>query len=249
MIDFDYDFDERHGYTFHIDYCANFFDTNEAGSATQEVLERDFVFNLADFLNGKLDQDMNTAFAIAKAVFDRMSDSSLHYHTPVHVLGMLLFAYKNGLVLEDWEQLAIWFHAAIVMPRARGNASRLQSAGLMRAIIPNGLEVGNGVINRAERAILHTGQHDTEELEGQFSQVLDLDLSLFASSWTSLQKSNGCLTIEDYPVVTLRAFDVSRKRFYEKLLDRPSIYRSKTFQEKFEKIARGNLQACLQQLD
>ena len=91
MSEFDYEFDERTGNTFHMDYCANFFDLIEADIAGREVLQRDFTFNLADFLNGKLELDMNTAFAIAKR--RRIERQALKYAEVNWALGIM---FKEG---------------------------------------------------------------------------------------------------------------------------------------------------------
>jgi len=247
-ISFGWDFDDLNGYSYHINYWEEFFDVTKVGLAVRSVLEEDFVFNLADFLNGRFKVDLDTAFSIAKAVFTRMSSPELHFHTPVHVLSLFRFAFDHKIPLEDWERLAIWFHDSIYIPGAPPESNEIQSTSFMRGIVPGGLSCEDGAINRAERAILTTGRHPAKAIEKQYHLIMDMDLCNLAWPREKFEASVEALQTECTKVMTVRKFKAGWRRFYEIILSRGHIYRTEQFRDQFERTARQNIAKSLQSL-
>ena len=241
-------YDKQKGYEYHLNYCDHYFDLQRCSTWEYEAVRTDFCRNLASFLRSQLQVEYSLSATIAHSVFVRMSDSGLHYHTPLHPLSAFLFAHRQGMKLEAWEQLAIWFHDSIFMPDAKGGLNEAQSAAFMRAIIPYGHMMENRTINEAERAILFTGELLQKDTDPQFDQVIDLDLCFLAWPPKAFDKAAKLVRRECDPFMSLRAFCVSQKRFFEGLLDKGNYFRMPRMNQSHGAQARNNVRRYLSTL-
>jgi len=236
--------DKMTGYEYHFDYCGHYFDLQRCETWQYVNVQADFVRNLTNFLRAQLQVHYSTACAIAHSVFIRMSDSNLRYHTPLHPLSAFQFAYQNGITLEPWEHLSLWFHDAIYTPDAKNGLNESQSAAYMRAIIPYGHLADNKVMNEAERSILFTAEH-LGEVEERFELVLDLDLCSLAWEPKVFDTAAKLVQRESNSFMSLRAFKVSQKRFFGGLAQKGSYFRTDKMIKAFEGKAQCNVDRWL----
>lgn len=245
-----YLYDESAGYSYTWNYCRVFPDMALATPSVRAAIEHDFIGNLWLFLEKRMKVNRTIAYSVANCLFQRMSDSSLHYHTPVHILSIFQFAKEHSIKLEIWEELAIWFHDAIYIPGAYQCVNESQSAAFMRALMPGGHDPTIKIINNAHSAILLTSQYEREDFtdeEELASKVMDLDLCPFAFAEPSFLIVNNCIDKELSPVVD--DFQSKRKEFLRKMLSKKSIYRTPLFSQDLEKRARKNLSTLLHDLN
>lgn len=214
-----------------------------------EKTESEFRENLTAFLIETYAVESHETAAIAATLLARMTgDSRIKYHSPVHVLSIFQFAQENGIELESWEHLALWFHDAIYVPLASDNEAR--SAMLMQALLPlpnNALLQAD--CEKAVTAILATAHHElpTEELAqdskhltgAQLARVMDLDLWGFTSDEAT--RINNDLVWQEFEelVPSRDLFDEGRKQFFQKLIAKGYLFRSPEFQQ-FEEIGMRN---------
>lgn len=236
-----YALDERNNYSFHMDYCEDFFDPCTCGLAMRNMMERDFLHNLSGFLASKVGVEKGVAWAVASSVLARMSTGHLHYHSPVHVLAMFLFAARLDMELKPWEQLAIWFHDVVYTPGAPENYNEQQSANFMRAVLPSGLDAPLTIVGQAERGILFTAMYEREDVEEQFHRIMDLDLVSFSCEYKKFCQIALLVQKEMLSAYTERRFKTAHRRFLQRMLAKKHIYRTSLFQEKFEETARANM--------
>ena len=90
------------------------------------------------FIYGLMDDLVETGLpapysrAVAGSICELMSNDTLFYHNYIHPLAMFSFAEQNGIELELWERLAVWFHDAIYIKGNKNNERR--SADLVDAL-------------------------------------------------------------------------------------------------------------------
>lgn len=219
----------------------------------KNVIELDFVENMSTFLVESALAPKDAAIAIASSVFARMSDKQLHYHTPIHVLG--IFQFHEKFVDEPLrlaEQLAIWFHDSIYNPMAQATHNEEDSAGFLNLMLRNfnrGIQAPRHLdILVAKSIILDTAQHlamDNPACGRPNSKlVMDLDLSSFAGSYETFVRA-GDLVRQEYPYISDDEFMAGRKKFLTNLQKKGYIFRSETFKKAYEDRALEHIEKFL----
>ena len=89
--------------------------------------------------------------------------------------------------------------------------------------------------------------HDKEPIFLDEKLVLDIDLSILGQPSEIFDKYERQIRFE-YSWVPEEAFRAGRAKILQRFLERPTIYRLKYFKEKYETIARENLQRSLSAL-
>jgi predicted metal-dependent HD superfamily phosphohydrolase len=226
-------------YKFSMSYCR-FFDLAESGKDVRKTVKRDFERNMSGLLSEAFAVPRPSASAIARSVYCRMADRSLHYHTPVHILAMFQFHAEQILPshgrLAPQEQLAIWFHDAIYVATAPPVENEEQSAALMMAMLGPFMKAAElqSILNKAKELVLATAYHlEAEPLVPEAEMVLDLDLSSFAFDPDPRAVVSDCIR-KEYPHVSDADFAVGRKQFRASLASKGFLFRTPAFKERFE---------------
>ena len=208
----------------------------------RENVYHDFLFNCTHFLRYQLNMKEDIASVVAKTLLNRMLSNELHYHTPIHILSIFLFAQYHVIDLEPWERLAIWFHDAIYDSAAKSGMNEAQSSAFMRAVLPDGHDVTNPMINHAAKAIFSTGDHQIADVDKKFHLIMDLDMCNFAWEASGYMACSESILKEFVPkVMTKRAFFNARRRYVDNMLKKGSFYRTNFFKERFESNVKSNL--------
>lgn len=216
---------------------SNYFDGFESEFGKSPYMhkitaEHEFEIRCFDFLTNRLFLSKTRAEAISKTLIAAMSDTSLHYHTIVHILSIFDFARINGIELTTAQQLAIWFHDSVYEVGAN-KLNELRSAEFMRALIGE-----SPVTDRASQIITMTACFNSEEkFDEDIELVLDLDLCSF--SCDRFDVYDACIEKEFAPVYG-EAFKAGRKDFFNQMLSKKKIYRTDQLSQ-FEEKARLNL--------
>jgi predicted metal-dependent HD superfamily phosphohydrolase len=207
-------------------------------------VKSDFVLSLTQLLK-ELGVPSPPTRAIVNCLFERMSDTGLLYHNPVHVMSMFQFADNLSINLGMAQQLTIWFHDAIYVPGSTIN--EINSADFMKALLQPFISTEVG--RQAYSGILSTSLHLLDDVAKEDCLVMDLDLSMFAYSpytfavaCTNIQKeftgSGKCDQTE---------WIRGRRIFLNEMLEKP-IFRTPLFYERCEKTARINIATALASL-
>ncbi len=206
---------------FNHDYLTDFFDINgpQTPQHKRAVVRFDFIQNLADYLVWNHTK-RSTAAAIAEAVYVRMTDDRLHYHTPVHVLCMFQYAEFYGIKLTPTDELAIWFHDSVYVPGAPLGQNEYDSQVFMRAML--GHADTRNMQKEAAEIITATAYHEKEEHPQNCWTVLDLDLVHFA---VCNKKADECIKAELVPVYG-DLFYKGRPQFLKHLIAKGFLYRT-----------------------
>ena len=178
---------------------------------------------------------------IAKDIFlelcERYQHKSRFYHTLTHVESMLILAesYRSLIEKADVMFFAIWFHDAV---QSIGKDNEKESAELAsRALEQFGAP--EAIIERVCSMILTTKKH-IELTDSDTQLFIDFDLAILGSDRDTYQKyTKNCR--KEYAIPNW-IYNRGRIKFLESLLERPSIFQSEFFQNRYEKIAIDNIQ-------
>lgn len=167
-----------------------------------------------------------------------------HYHTLSHLEACLReFDAARELVLEPAEvELALWFHDAIYKSWRRDNEP--QSAALAVRTLRAARE---DVVDRIRQMILATAHRDAG-FSGDTALILDIDLAILGAPPEIYSQFERAVRREYWWAPRAR-YVAGRSKLLRSLLERPAIYQHDWFYAKYEKQARANVAAALQQLE
>ncbi|MCP4075513.1 MAG: hypothetical protein GY744_04940 [Gammaproteobacteria bacterium] len=177
-----------------------------------------------------------------KALINAYTESHRYYHTLGHIEHCLdQFDQVSHLLQEpDAVELSIWYHDIIYQPGAVDNEQRSADTFKRQTDSLFPVEFCN-VIYAQILATLHDQvdifDHDTR-------YMVDIDLSGFGLPWSEFIRDGENIRRE-MKSQTDAVYYAKQKSFYLYLLDRPRIYFSEYFFDKYEVKARQNIQHSL----
>ena len=161
----------------------------------------------------------------------RYTEPHRHYHTLTHIeqmLEVLPHAPETALA-------AVWFHDAI----NSGSQDEERSAALAREALED-LRFPVETIAIVEQWILATKKHDAASLPPDGQRFLDADLSILGSDRERYRRYTEEVR-QEYAPIPDAIFRGARASILKRFLERPRIYGTDEFFEKFERPARENL--------
>ena len=182
---------------------------------------------------------------VYRLLSDLYSERHRAYHTLSHLTHCLdEFEEARHLAERPGEvEMALWFHDAIYDPRAKDNEQR--SAELSRRIAKEA-QLPEAFGKRVYDLVLATEHHGPPD--GADARLLvDIDLSIlgrpryeFDDYETNIRK--------EYHFVPWTEYRLARSAVLLSFLNRPAIYSTYFFQQKYESRARANLEWSLSNL-
>ncbi len=177
---------------------------------------------------------------------DLYSERQRSYHTLDHVSHCLdeLEDARHLAKHPNEVEMALWFHDAIYDPKGRDNEVR--SAELCRQVVKEaGLPEAFG--RRAQDLVLATQHHGAPD--GADARLLvDIDLSILGQPRDAFDNYQTNIR-KEYHFVPWPEYRPARSAILRRFLDRPSIYSTEFFRQKYESRARVNLERSLGYLE
>lgn len=169
-------------------------------------------------------------------------DSQRAYHRWPHILDMLAEFYKINHLLNDplAVEMAIWYHDIIYDPKANDNEEK--SAESAREMIQS-IGSSNTFGSRVAELILAT-KHNAIPLDADAQFLVDLDLVIFGKTEEEFDQYEESIR-KEYGWVPWEQFAEGRLKILKLFLQRPHIYLTQLFRDKYENIARSNLEKSL----
>lgn len=164
------------------------------------------------------------------------------YHNTPHLRACLRhFSQVRGELADPHAvELALWFHDAIYWPWLARNEekSALWATNFMR-------KIGSDETMReaASSHILDT-RHQAVPHSGDAQWVVDIDLAILGQNETVYRQFERDVRSE-YRWVRWSRYIKGRSAVLQSFIDRPRIYSTAWFYERYEASARNNLQAAL----
>jgi len=185
----------------------------------------------------------------ARAVYNdlvtRYSEPHRAYHTLEHI-GHCLNEFeqvRHLAISPDAVELALWYHDAIYDTKARDNEER--SAALMEEMVRNASlpdSFGQSVAN-----LITATKHTLAPTDPDVRLLVDVDLSILGQSEGKFDEYERQVR-KEYEWVAADAFVAGRSAILKSFLDRPTIYSTQFFHNKYEAQAQRNLVRSLAQL-
>lgn len=176
------------------------------------------------------------------------------YHDVRHLDELVALAREHTPDLDDAEQLALLFHDAVYAPGAPPRTNEQLSALAMRATVSQLARerrldpIPSTDIERAARIVEATAHIDPPPPEA--ARVCDLDLWRLAAPWPAfVENDRGIFREYRHLYASDEAFAENRRAFCRRFLERPAIYATRYFRDRFEATARDNLKRAAEALD
>jgi predicted metal-dependent HD superfamily phosphohydrolase len=185
------------------------------------------------------------ASAIYNDLVARYSEPDRAYHTLEHI-GHCLNEFEHVRHLAtnpDAVELALWYHDAIYDTKAKDNEDR--SAALAVEVVRNASlpdNFGQSVAN-----LIMATKHIANLIDPDAQLVTDIDLSSLAASEQEFTENYGRIR-QEYAWVPEDQFVAGRSAILKSFLDRPTIYYTQFFRNKYEQQARRNIARSLARL-
>jgi predicted metal-dependent HD superfamily phosphohydrolase len=181
----------------------------------------------------------------AHALLEAWAAPARRYHGTSHLLDCLARLDESPArgVERDLVEAALWFHDAVYDPLADDNEER--SAGWARRAL-EALGVPPGTIGEVSRLILLT-RHTAPPVDSAGRLLCDIDLSILGRDAAEFDQYDRLIRAE-YAALPEAAYREGRRRVLAELQTRRPLYGTVWFRERFEALARDNLQRALKRL-
>ncbi len=183
------------------------------------------------------------------ALFDALVSCYAEPHRAYHTLEHLreCFEHLDGAAAHAERhvevELALWFHDAIYDTRALDNEAR-SALWAYEVLVDAG--VSRATARRVSDLILVT-KHDGTAQTGDQALLLDIDLAIFGADEARFDAYEQQVRRE-YAWVEEPEFRATRSGILKSFLERPALYLTQHFGDRFEAEARRNLARSLEKL-
>ena len=177
-----------------------------------------------------------------RTLIERYSEPQRYYHTLQHLAECFEhFAELRAEAERPAEiEYALWFHDAIYNVRRQDNEARSADLAHECAI---GAGLDRGVAERARSMILATAHSDLPD-DPDTRLLIDVDLWILAAPPERFAEYETQIR-DEYAWVPGFLFRRKRKKILQAIADRPRIYSTALFFERYEERARTNLRSVL----
>jgi len=165
-----------------------------------------------------------------------------HYHTLRHLSACLqeLDAARALAHSAPEVELALWFHDAIYRTYRTDNEAR-SARWAAQLLTESGAPPDT--VERVRGYVLATRHHDAS-IDGDAALVVDIDLSILGQAQAVYDAFERNVR-KEYWWVARRRYAAARSRILESFLQRPALYHWQYFRERYEALARRNLERAI----
>jgi predicted metal-dependent HD superfamily phosphohydrolase len=167
------------------------------------------------------------------------SEGHRHYHNLQHLSECLgeFDRIKDAAHDPSALEFAIWFHDAIYKPRASDNEER--SADLAKESLRERGELSDAVATLILATKTHIATSHPDAL-----LLIDIDLAILAQPRARFDEYEQQIR-QEYAWVPKIIFKPKRAAILRGFLDRPRLYQTEFFFERYEQPARANIERSL----
>ena len=185
------------------------------------------------------------ASAVYNDLVARYSEPHRAYHTLQHIGHCLDELEQTRYLAEnpDAVELALWYHDAIYDTKAKDSEER--SATLAVEMVKNASlsdNLGQSVAN-----LIMTTKHTTAPTNPDDQLLVDIDLSILGQTEDRFDEYERQVR-KEYEWVPEDQFVAGRSAILKSFLDRPNIYSTRFFRNKYEVQAKANIARSLAKL-
>ena len=172
-----------------------------------------------------------------KSIETKYTEKHRTYHNLKHLEELFSYFddYKTHLEQPDLVAFSIFYHDIIYNIWKKDNEEKSADFALevLNTLLP---ELSLEII---KEQIVATKTHESEHLDTQY--LIDFDLAVLGQSSEVYQQYSKLIRTE-YKLVPSLLYKQGRKKVLQHFIDKPFIYKTNSFIEKFEEQAKTNLQ-------
>jgi predicted metal-dependent HD superfamily phosphohydrolase len=167
------------------------------------------------------------------------------YHMLPHIEHCLVEFEVARLLAENPSAVAfaLWYHDIVYDPRRQDNES---VSALVLSFVMAEIKAPVTFTSQVVEHI-HATKHDGVAKKPDSKLVVDIDLSILGQPEDVFDEYEDQVRFE-YSWVPEETFRKARAAILQQFLERPTIYQTKYFQDKYEQQARVNLTGSIQKL-
>jgi predicted metal-dependent HD superfamily phosphohydrolase/phosphopantetheine adenylyltransferase len=168
------------------------------------------------------------------------------YHNLNHIYSFIeLYEKYNNLIQKEKNEflISIFFHDIIYVPSRNDNEK--ESIRIFNEFYKE-VKPKNLNEKKVKELIIETENHLlNKDYEDDINLFLDMDMQIVAEeNWEDYENKIR----KEYCFVDLNTYKAKRKEFLEGLEKKEKIFRTKTFYDEYEKIARKNIRKIIEKL-
>ncbi len=174
------------------------------------------------------------------------TNSKRHYHNLLHIENILneLISVKDKI--KDWNAIlfSMYYHDYIYSATKNNNeelSAEFAKDSLERISVPKIM------IEKCYNQIIATKSH-SKNSDNDTNIFIDADLSILGASWEQYLIYTKQIRTE-YSIYPTFIYNKGRKKVIKHFLEMEAIFKTKSFSEKYEEIAKCNLNKELKILD
>lgn len=168
-----------------------------------------------------------------------------YYHNLQHLEECLTEFERVRAVVQQPTvvEVALWFHDAVYDSRSTTNE---EDSAASAAEWLTEARVARVTVDSVRQLVLCTRTHEPAGIPDA-EVLIDIDLSIFGQRWKRFRAYEQAIRAE-YAWVPDATFTQKRTEILSRFLQRPAIYRTEPFRERYELTAHANLEAALARL-
>jgi len=175
----------------------------------------------------------------------RYTEPHRAYHTLHHIANCLAH-FASAIDLAEAPtvvEAAIWFHDVIYEPKRNDN--EVASAAWAATLLQDSDVVPETIATISE--LIKVTAHDRPPSTADEALLLDIDLAILGAATIPFDEYEQQIRAE-YNWVPWPTYCQRRVVILQRFLNRPAIYQTNRFQERFESAARQNIERSIQRL-
>ena len=180
-------------------------------------------------------------------IHNQYSARSRHYHNLKHLYHMFqeLDSFKDAIEDIHAMEFAIWYHDIIYKSTKSDNEEKSAELAKKELKMSN---FDENRIKKIEKLIISTKKHELILKENEDNAyLLDLDLSILGSDWTNYQSYIKNIR-KEYKIYPKLIYNPGRKKVLSNFIEREHLFFTTRFRDRFESIARENIQREIDRL-
>jgi predicted metal-dependent HD superfamily phosphohydrolase len=203
-------------------------------SDIQPFMIRDEFFNAVS----NYDSTEDSTSKLWKEIEEHYSDASRHYHNLLHLENLTSELLPFRTTFTNWNVVifAVVYHDIVYHASKNSNEEKSAAVAVKRL---NGILAPKETVLRCGEFILATKRH--EQVDDEVDLFTDADLSILGSSPDNYQAYTRQIR-KEYSIYPDFLYNPGRKKVLSHFLGMETIYKTSFFRERYETLARQNLQ-------
>jgi predicted metal-dependent HD superfamily phosphohydrolase len=179
---------------------------------------------------------------VLQALTEAWAGPQRHYHSLQHLRECLAHAEAaRALAQRPGEvEIALWFHDAVYDPKAQDNEAR-SADWACQVLASTGASAD---VQHRVRSLIMATRHDAVPVGTDAQLLVDIDLAILGAEPARFAEYHQQVRAE-YRWVPSGLYRRKRKAVLASFLQRPAIYSTNWFRERFEMQARENLRCAV----